>query len=224
MTDLIFLPRVNLRRHGLNDFNEPRYRVIWAPSRTMTLKGMGKVKTFPMYSTMHHIDPVGNFWILEGWQSAASTCMTPEQWDRDPMYNTQEYPSRGLWTRAWTFDIQPTSGVVAKVISWIEAGRMRRPIENTLAIEADQASEEKQKWDTFDDRIRNRMIPWPAQDVVGSRFRKNSKTAGNMLTAEQAGLHTTGMKTRRSRVGYRVPLTLDGRVAKKTDPQRVVLS
>ncbi len=224
MSVLLYLPHVNLSGFGLTDFSEPRYRVIWAPSRIMTLRGQGRVKTFPMYSVDRHIDPVGPFWILETWKSAASTGMTPEQWDRDPLYNSQEYPHRGEWYRVnqGIWENRPTISEIAFVIRMIEAGRMRRPIENAIAINNDVAYQEKERGRIIQDRILNRLMPWPAQPVSG-RFSKGTKTSPVILTAQEAGLHTTGMKTGRMRKGYRVPVGQDGVIRTQKSRNRIVV-
>lgn len=217
MSTLTHLPRTNLTRHGVNDFKEPKYRCIWALSRIITISNGEKHKTFPMYAADHLMWPIGPFWILEGWQSclAITGGLTEAQWLADPRYVGREYPSRGDYVHCYTFDVQPTSGVVARVISWIEEGRKRRPIENQLAIRAEMEGEDKEKDRIIRDRISNRMIPWAGLDVVGGRFRKNSKTAKQVLTAEQAGLSTSGLATRQMKTKYRVPIGRDGIIKRR---------
>lgn len=207
---------------GLNDFSEPRYRIIWAPSRLFWTG----VKTMPMYSAppgRRALNPIqecgGNVWVLEQWQSAANaTALTPEQWARDPMYMGRDYPHRGeyylcpqgIWR--WT----PVFSEVRLVVSMLEAGRHRRPIENRLAIRDEVEREEKAKDNTLYDKIYDSLIPWPAQSVAGANFRKEGKSQRPMLTAEQAGLHTQGMRMRRSRRKVEIPVGVAGADARRS--------
>ncbi len=204
---LVFYPGADLHRHGLNPFGEPIYRVIWAPSR-ITRIGKDRPVLIPMYSGPLALEPVGNHWVLEGWKSTLEYTggQTAEQWDRDAANSALgPYPSRGEYCMHEAFSVPPSSSGIDWVISLIEAGKQRRPIENTLAIEKNLEVSIRAKKLEFDARIRDRMLRWPAQAVSSARFSKGTKADHRRLTNREAGLPGPGeTRARRSRLGYRV--------------------
>src|SRR5277367_5744207 len=94
-------PGIPMARFGLNDFLENKYRIIWAPSRMVTLTGAYRTMTISLYAGPTALEPVGDYWILEGWKSAMElTRLTKEQWEADPMMlNTGPFPAHGDYVR-----------------------------------------------------------------------------------------------------------------------------
>jgi hypothetical protein len=216
-TSIIFYPSIPMARFGLTPFQENKYRIIWAPSRMITLTGAEKTITVAMYVNtirgLHvypAIEPVGEHWILEGWKSAEGmTRLTKEQWEADPMMlNMGPFPARGDYVRHETLNVNPSDANIEKLITWIEAGAKRDYSDNVRfceeALEADIA-DRKSKRDAL---MRNAMRPWGAESYAAAGGGRNSKTYPILKSREELGLPgegvTKAMRPRRPAT-YEVP-------------------
>lgn len=189
-----------------------KYRVIWAPSRMVTLVGRDKTMTIPMYAGPYAIEPVGDYWILEGWRSPLDICgpMTAEKWNANPMLlNTGPFPARGDYVRHETLACNPSDANIEKLITWIEEGRNRRAVDNFQACQSNMETSLADKKSKRDALIRNAMRPFNATDaMVGSGTRQRStKTTPILKSREEAGLpdHGQTVALRGPRQFYEVP-------------------
>lgn len=188
-----------------------KYRIVWAPSRMVVLTGRDKTMTVPMYVGPHALEPVGDFWILEGWKSCYDICgaMTSEQWNADPMLlNTGPFPSRGDYVRHETFAATPTSTGVEKLISWIEEGGKRRAIENAQAVQQNLEYALTDKRNKRDALIRDAMrFGGAINPMVGYNGGRGTKTFPVLKSWEQSGLPGAGQTValKRKPVMYEVP-------------------
>jgi hypothetical protein len=209
-TPLLLYPGIPMARFGLNDFGENKYRIIWAPSRMVVLTGREKTMTVPMYVGPHALEPVGEFWILEGWRSGYDMCrMTKEQWEADPMMlNTGPYPTRGDYVRHETLSCAPCDANIEKLITWIEEGGKRRDGENFYACRDNMEKDLRDRKNKRDALIRDSMRPFGMETFIGAGTRhRNSKTYPILKTREELGLPAEGiMKAGRGKpVIYEVP-------------------
>jgi hypothetical protein len=234
MTDpsLIRAPGLDTTIHGINDYSEPLYRVIWAASRSIRLHGPDGIVWVRPYVRMEPVCDIfcstigghqpAEHWILERWKSCleATGGMSQDQWKRDPMLNVNDYPGRGEYYRCWTFSGQPMASAVTLAIQLLEqsARRGTRRVENTLAIVAEAERMQRDRDGQFEARIRDRMIPWAAQPVSSARFSKGTKTA--MEATPRGRMPAPGtMGVAKRRTGVNV-LVGDGTV--RQDRRRII--
>lgn len=200
-SSIIQYPTIKMERFGLIPLEfggGAKYRLIWAPSRHITLTSPDQTITVPMYFGPYAIEPLGspptydgaNAWILEGWKAPHELYGgTEEQWNADPqMLNLGPYPRRGDFVRHETLRVNPSDANIEKLISWIEAGGKRRAIENQLHCIEQLEQKMRDKKRVFNDRIQNRMLPWAGQPVVGPGGSKGTKTVENTRSREELGL------------------------------------
>jgi hypothetical protein len=192
-----------------------KYRIIWAPSRMVVLTGRDKTMTIPMYGhtgadgkvKMPYIEPVGDFWILEAWRSPYDLCgvATVEEWNANPMLlNTGPFPARGDYMRAETLACSPSDANIQKLITWIEEGGERRPIENFAACEDNLRRSIKDRKDKRDAMLRNVIRPWGGEAFAAAGGSRGTKTI--LQNAAPRSLPPAGaMKMGRKRVVYEVP-------------------
>ena len=169
------------------------YRLIWSPSRMVTLVGPDKTITVPLYVGPRALDPVGECWLLERWLPPNELYAgTEEQWNADPkMLASGTYPKRGDYVLSEALSCTPSEANIEKLISWIEAGGKRRAIENQLAIQANLEKSLDAKKVVRDEIIRDAMIPY-VEAMVGYGGSRGTKTFPILKSAEELGLPFNG--------------------------------
>ena len=173
----------------------PKYRIIWAPSRMVTLVGQEKTITVPMYCGPLALEPVGECWILEGWKSPADLYAgTEEQWNTDPMMlNTGPYPRRGDYVLHEALSCNPAQASIEKLILWIEAGGKRRPIENAQFCQDALQRDMRDRKSKRDALIRDSMRPFGMEAFVGYGGQRATKTLPGLKSREELGLPAEGV-------------------------------
>jgi hypothetical protein len=172
-----------------------KYRLIWAPSRLITLTGRNHTMTVPMYFGPHAIEPRGECWILEKWLAPDELYRgTKEEWEADPkMLNLGPYPARGDYACAEALSVNPSDANIEKLITWIEAGRKRRAGDNHRVcvdnLEADLKARRQLRRDMLGDAMRPFGGADPMSGYGGGR---NSKTAPLVYSREDLGLPDAG--------------------------------
>lgn len=204
----ILYPSIPMGRFGLIDEaygGGPKYRLIWAPSRMVTLTGRYKTMTVPYYVNTYDqdtgqlvypaIEPVGENWILEMWKGPWDLYRgTKDDWEADQqMLNMGPYPSKGDYLMSEVINGSPSDANIEKLIHWIEEGGKRRQIENTVfcrdQMEKGMLDRQKQRKDLLDSSQR----PWGAESYAAAGGGRNSKTYAQLKSREELGLPAQGV-------------------------------
>jgi hypothetical protein len=194
VANLTSYPGLNMRRFGVNPYNEPLYRIVFASSRRHLVYGTwpdGSQKA----SWVRKYFQVGDQWIMERWLAPQEYArMSKEQWNRE-MLILGPYPDRGEYEICHTFETStPDDASLEKLISWIEAGRHVSLAEKTTFQREDAEREAKAVSNQQDDMIRNRLRHFGA--VSGYGGGRGELCAPILRTAEELGLPTVGGKRR----------------------------
>ena len=212
---VIFYPGISMTRFGLipDEYGGgTKYRIIWAPSRMVTLTGREKTMTVPMYRGPLAIEPVGEFWILEGWvppyQLAGN--LTADEWNANPaLLNTGPYPSKGDYIRRETLAVTPADANIEKLITWIEEGTKRTHSERLQACINNMEYDIDDRRKKRKDLVTNAMRPFGAETMIGyggTELSRNSKTYKIVKSAEEVGIRPGETRAMRGpRVTYEVP-------------------
>ena len=187
-----------------------KYRLIWAPSRHVTLTGRETTLTIPLYSGPQALEPVGDFWIIERWKSCRDlTGMTKAEWESDPMMlNTGPYPANGDYVRCETLSVNPGQANVEKLITWIEEGEKRDPRDNTQFCIDSMEQGARDRKSQRESILRDAQRPFGAETFVGYGKARNSKTYPILKSREDLGLPAEGVTADinpRKKVVYEVP-------------------
>lgn len=187
-----------------------KYRIIWAPSRMVTLTGIDKTMTVPMYVGRHAIEKVGDYWILEGWIHPRDLYAgTEEDWNANPlMLNTGPYPRRGDYLRRETLSCNPCEANIEKLITWIEAGAQRRSADNVQACQDNLDKELLARKNKRDAILRDAMLAFGHEAMSGYGGGRGTKNFTVTKNNREAGLPGPGemvtMKPKK-RVVYEIP-------------------
>ena len=192
-------PETMRRVGGSNPYDEPLFRIVFAPSVQM-LCGGEFADGFIGYRARPAYRHIGSKWIMEKWISAFDhTLMTEEEYNlkfRDP-YNglllTGPYPSRGVYFQCHTFEFsQPGDGGIDTIIALVKKAKTNDPIANARAIRATREAEEKEQQQKRFDKIKDLM---PVAGIraanIGGRV-KATKSAPTPKTANELGLPIRG--------------------------------
>lgn len=186
-----------------------KYRVIWAPSRFVTLTGRDKIMTVPMYIPPYAIEPIGEMWILEGWLSAIDFYAgTKETWEANAiMLNTGPYPSRGDYVLRAMLPGTPSDYNLDFLIAAIEEGPKRTAGDRYEAIEKNMLADIRDRKNKREALIRGSMRPYGAETYVGAMSKRNSKTYPVLKSREELGLPSQGTNAVRLKkpVIYEIP-------------------
>lgn len=193
-----------------------KYRIIWAPSRMVVLTGKDKTMTVSMYSGSYAIEPVGDYWILEGWRSCADLCggpMTAKEWNANPvLLNTGPFPARGDYVRRETLAVNPSDANIEKLITWIEEGAKRSFGDNFYACRDNMDRSIMDRKNKRDALIRDSMRPYGAEPMVGYGGSRGTKNYPVIKSREELGLpaagSTTALKSKK-RLMYKLPSDVD---------------
>lgn len=196
--------------------NANLYRLIWAPSRHVTLMLDRGATTLPKYVA---VEPLANpnVWLLEKWRPCGEiTSVSREDWNapNSEWLMQGPYPSDGDYEMAGLpLTCDPASANIDKLIMWVEAGKGFTPQQNALAIQNKLDYAEKEKDRIRKDMIDNRLLPFGGEawsSGVSSRSQRGTKTVHITHSAEELGLPTkagyTGVSPVHKPVVYEVPL------------------
>jgi hypothetical protein len=194
---IIHYPTLPMARYGLvpDEYGGgPKYRIIWAPSRMVTLVREITI-TIPLYYGPQALEPIGEAWVVEEWKPPFEVYRgTEEDWNADPvMLCTGPYPRRGDWVLREALSCNPCEASIEKLISWLEAGGKRRQIENTEACVANLEKAMRDKKSKRDAMVRDMMRPWGAESYAAAGGGRNSKTYPLLKSREELGLPDEGV-------------------------------
>lgn len=173
----------------------PRYRLIWAPSRSVILTGKKRTMKVPMYHgklAIQPIQPSGEVWILEKWVPRWElTDKSEAEWNADEdCLNMGPYPAKGDYVLAETLACAPAEANIEKLITWIEDGRKRSPQENQIAIRDNMERQLRERHNERHARIRNAMLPFGGEAYAAAGGGRGTKTIEMKHSAEELGLPT----------------------------------
>jgi hypothetical protein len=173
-------PLCKLDRFGSNPLGDLKYRVVYAPTRFYLVGKQWEDNNRAEYRLMPLYRAKG--WILERWLSPMEYCgMGPERWEienkdwRTGLYITGPYPHRGEYEMCWDFEgNEPTHGYAMRVVSMIEAGRLKSYNEHLQANRDQMAKEEKARDSQTFDMIQNEMPTFRGQVLSAPSTRGRS--------------------------------------------------
>lgn len=152
------------------------FRVIWAPSRKVTLVFRGQTRTIAYYGQGPNSKPQsfkvldaklgpeykqGECWVLEIWKPCWDlTKLTETEWNANPAYIAQgPYPKSGDYELSEPFHHVPTLESIEKQVLQVRDGWMRkRPVDNAIAIRDRAEKRERDDQNTRFDIIKNRSL------------------------------------------------------------------
>lgn len=196
--------------------NANLYRLIWAPSRLVTLMLDRGATTLPKYVA---VEPLANpnLWLLEKWRPCDEiTTISKEDWNspNSEWLMQGPYPSDGDYEMAGLpLACDPASANIDKLIEWIEAGKKFTPQQNALAIQNNLDKAESSKRKLIKDKIDDRLLPFGGEAWASgssTRSKRNTKTVNIKHSANELGLPTkpgyTGVSPIHKPARYKVPL------------------
>lgn len=194
------------------------YRLIWAPSREVTLVLDCGRRTFPLYVS---VEPLKNpmVWVLEKWVPVDKvTSATKEEWEANAECRLMgPYPADGDYVMAGLpLTCEPANANIDKLISWIEANDKFTAAQHAIALQNDLDRKEKDKDRIREGMIRDRLLPFGGEAWSGRTSRatgrngRGTKIVKQNKTANELGLPVTpgiypGMSVRPT-VHYQVPV------------------
>lgn len=220
---------ISMSRFGLIDAiygGGPKYRLLWSPSRMVTVTGPDNTVTVPMYADgtvspdnptgALGLYPIGACWILEKHQTPqelGGVSITAARWNADPqLLLLGPFPAKGdYYPTDPPLACHPSDANIEKLITWLEAGRKRNPNENAQACVSNLEKSLAEKKSTRDAMFRDAMRPWNGADpyVSGVGKGRGSKTFKQLKSANELGLTKHGpdlMKGRFKKVMYEIPV------------------
>lgn len=219
LNPVIHFPTIPMERFGTIDpafGGGPKYRCIWAPSRTIIVQPESGVQTLFMYAGPRALNPLSvneNTWVLEKWMSPSDLYDgTEDEWNADSrMLATGFYPKRGDFVLCEAIHL-PSLEYVEKVILMIEDGNNRHSrAENTIACVDRMKREQAAKKTKKHDIITNAMRPWGAESYSAALSMRNSKTYEQRNSVQDLGLPGEGVTKSlvpKRRVTYEVPVAV----------------
>lgn len=187
-TDSLKFSPIDTSRHGKNPFGENSFRIVWAPTRTMTILDSSKRQVIvPKYRA------AGEVWILEGWMSGFDlTHCTPEQWKNHPAAMTLgEYPTRGDYECAHVFEAcAPDQANIDKLVMWVNESRTRTYQQNRFASKLEYEAQEKSQTNRNIDRLRDKCSAFLDAPISGGQVSRGTKTNALRRSAEELNMPT----------------------------------
>lgn len=180
---------VSMRRFGLNPYNEPLYRAVFAPSRRYLVCGEWPDGSNGARWVVKHKN-LGNQWILEKWLSGQQYAgVTRDTWNRTQLLTLGPFPDRGEYELCHVFEAcGPENCNLEKLISVIELRSSYQELQTWHQRDAEK--ETKRNQTMAEDMIRNKLPAYGGRPIFSSRVARNFKNAPLLLTAQQAGLPT----------------------------------
>jgi len=205
-SELIQFPTIQMSRYGTipDEFGGgPKYRIIWAPSRWITLYGAEGPLRVQMYFGPQALEPLGrppyyegaNVWIIERWKAPWEfDTADADEWNADPAkLMLGPYPARGSYVRAETLQGDWFGEDVTNVICLLERGQSRRAIDNALFIQQQSEREAMERSSKREAIMRSAMRPFGAESFTAYGGSRNSKTYPIIKSREEAGLPAGGV-------------------------------
>lgn len=99
---------IDLKRHGINPYGEPIFRVVWADTRKSKVICKGKVHILPRYQHGEEANAKGH-WVLEKWgPPEVIVAMTREKYNEFiagfPDAAAEDYPEKGEYELSRIFN------------------------------------------------------------------------------------------------------------------------
>lgn len=180
--NLITYPGISLARFGNNPHGEPRFRIVFAPSR----RNLGAVpgESFSWVNTY----ALGPAWVLEKWLDpfAFAKC-SRESWDIRLAAMLGPYPTRGEYQHCHTFTCAIDDANLDKLIAWINEGQNRRWNEVHDACIASYEYQRAESRKKANDLIQNALPAFGSTAFVGARGARGSKTVSASRSARGIG-------------------------------------
>ena len=172
-------PGLNMARYGLNPYEEPLYRIVFAPSRWHMVGGEwadGHVGA--RMCLLGNYRAMGNQWILEKWQSPedylASFPGGRAGWEAAM---AQPAPSRGEYVWAFTFEAcDPANANIDKLISWVILGKRATEQDILDGCRADAAASRKADDSQVFDKIWDKIEAFPGRPISAPGGNRGTKT------------------------------------------------
>lgn len=180
------------------------FRLIWAPSRMVTLMLDRGPTTLPYYQAIEqiHAGPMKNHavWVVEKWlPPEAITTATSQEWNANPELLMQgPYPSNGDYCMAaLPLTCSPEDANIEKLVSWIEAGKGFTPAQHAIAIQNEVDAKEKTRDRIRREMIEDRLLPFAGEawsGITSSATGRNGRGTKNITLRHSA--NDLGMPTK----------------------------
>ncbi len=212
---VVCFPGVSMSRFGKIDdaFGGGNvFRLIWAPSRNVTLMLDRGPTTLPLYAA---VEPLANpnVWVLEKWLPPDKvTSLTREEWNASPECLMQgPFPDKGDYVlAALPLTCHPSQANIDKLVSWVMAGGNFSRAQNALAIQNRIDAQERAKDSKRKDMIDDALLPFGGEAYSGRKRGRGTKTVTAKYSAQDLGLPTksgySGVSPVHKPVTYKVPL------------------
>lgn len=191
---------MSMRKYGVNPFDEPMWRVVFAPSVKKIIGGRF-ADGFTGYRARPAYRHVGPHWVLEKWISAWElTKKTEAQYDevfkdqKTGLYPTGPYPHRGIYHYCETLSCNPADANFDKLISWINRAKFNNPADNTRALMDTMDRKEKEEQQQRFDKMKDLMPAFGIRAANLGGHVKATKSAPMMRSANELGLPVRGPK------------------------------
>jgi hypothetical protein len=173
----------NLDHFGMNPLHQPRYRVVYAPSRFWQVGGRwtdreeGRItKTVDEYRWIpRYCEDQG--WVLEKWLPPEEYAGSRVQWEsfvdaESGLMELGPYPTRGEYESCFTWAGYPPAQAVERVIQMIEHGHAKYRTGDIARAHSERlAKEKKARGDKLEAMIRNELPSFPGKGMSGSPYR-----------------------------------------------------
>ena len=172
-------PGLNMARYGLNPYDEPLYRIVFAPSRWHMVAGAWADGTVgARMALLGNYRAMGNQWILEKWQSCEEYLRGfpggKQGWEAAM---GQPAPSRGEYVWAVTFEAcDPANANIDKLINFCDLGRRATVQDITDACQADAANRRKAEDARVFDKIWDKIEAFPGAAISAHGGSRGIKT------------------------------------------------
>lgn len=186
-------------RFGLNPYDQPAWRIVFAPSVRMLVGGQFS-DGYVGYRSRPAYRNIKNKWVVEKWLSGFEhTKLSPIEYEvrfRDPLTGlclTGPYPEKGAWNWCHTFDAcDPVNENIDQLIALLQKAALNDPRANQRAIldsmAREEAAEDAQRYDRCKELLPAFGIR--AANIGGSV--KATKSAPLMKSANELGLPLSG--------------------------------
>lgn len=189
VTSLQHHPTPNLKRFGVNQFNEPLFRIVWSESVRHLIGGL-----WPDGDTGYHWVSTYKWqpgcWVLEQWTMPAES---PREWNSrvEPISGFPllgPYPSRGLYQLAFRFDFGVDNDSLDKVIATVRYKRTRSFQDDRDLIRKTYEAEERETKGAIYEEYRDAVQFKPTAALSYGKHGRGTKTVPILRTAEELGL------------------------------------
>jgi hypothetical protein len=193
-------PTPNMRRFGVNQFNEPLFRIVWSESVRHLIGG-----TWPNGEIGYHWSRTYKFqpgaWVLEQWTMPSDTLA---QWNsrRDPISGFPllgPYPNRGYYEQAFVFDQGVSNDSLDNVVATVRHKQTRSfQDDRDLVAQQNDYEDRATKNDVFEE-FKDAVQFRPTAALSYGRHGRGTKTEPNLISAEEAGMPIPKSRVRNPR-------------------------